>query len=262
MDVSLAKFDTGAGTHAGKVRQRNEDRFLTQPATGLWAVADGMGGHEAGEDASQIVIEALASIGPATTAADLLAHCERQIVEANRRLREISSERGGITLGATIAVLLAFDSHYACIWSGDSRIYVVRNGAITQLSRDHTEVQQLLASGTITPEEAKTWPGRNVVTRAIGVFDAPELELNSGPLESNDSFVICSDGLTQHLKDEEILQCVSSAGSQRACDTMLAMTLERGAIDNVTVIVVRYQPQSEDTARQSPNPPDTWMSRR
>src|SRR6266850_4823603 len=209
MQLSLATFDTGAGTHVGKVRQRNEDRFLASPGTGLWAVADGMGGHEDGEYASQTVVEALSAIEPPATAAELLARCEEQIVEANGRLRDTSRERGGAILGATIAVLLAFDRHYACVWSGDSRIYVVRGGTIAQLSRDHTEVQQLLAEGAITAEEAKTWPKSNVVTRAIGVFDAPELELTSGKLESGDSFVLCSDGLTQHINDEEILGCVS-----------------------------------------------------
>ena len=103
-------------------------------------------------------------------------------------------------------MLLTFDAHYACVWSGDSRIYVVRAGAITQLSRDHTEVQQLLAEGAITPKEAKTWTGRNVITRAIGVFDEPELEMSSGPLQPGDSFIICSDGLTNHVQDDEILQ--------------------------------------------------------
>ena len=87
-------------------------------------------------------------------------------------------------VGATIAVLLAFDGYYACVWSGDSRIYVVRDGAIIQLSRDHTEVQELLAEGAITPEEARTWPASNVVTRAIGVFDQPELEITQRPARS------------------------------------------------------------------------------
>jgi protein phosphatase len=258
MQLSLAKFDTGAGTHVGKVRQRNEDRYLVRPGAGLWAVADGMGGHEDGEFASQTIVEALSAIEAPSSAAELLTRCEQQIVEANGRLREASRERGGAVLGATIAVLLAFEGYYACVWSGDSRIYVVRGGAITQLSRDHTEVQQLLAEGVITPEEAKTWPNSNVVTRAIGVFDAPELELSSGALEIGDSFVICSDGLTQHIGDEEIRDRVSSGDSQQACDTLIALTLERGAADNVTVVVVRYRPDPGNSERPGDKPPDLW----
>jgi serine/threonine protein phosphatase PrpC len=262
MQLTLGIFDTGAMTHVGKVRQRNEDRFLSMPASGLWAVADGMGGHEDGEYASQTIVDALGEIQPAASAADLLARCEQQIVEANARLRDVSRERGGAVLGATIAVLLTFDRHYACVWSGDSRIYVVRGGAITQLSRDHTEVQQLLAQGMITPQEAETWPGKNVVTRAIGVFDQPELELASGPLEAGDAFVICSDGLTQHVKDEEILRYVSSSVVQEACDSLIDLTLERGAVDNVTVVIVRYEPDGTSRIRPGKTvPPGLWEPR-
>ena len=145
--------------------------------------------------------------------------------------------------------LLTFDGHYACVWSGDSRIYVVRGDEIIQLSQDHTEVQELVAGGVITPEQAKSWPGRNVITRAIGVYDEPELEISSGPLEPGDSFVLCSDGLTNHVDDQEILKCVSANVSQRACDRLVEMALEGGGSDNVTVVVARYRPELETTVR-------------
>jgi protein phosphatase len=151
-------------------------------------------------------------------------------------------------VGATVAVLLAFDGYYACVWSGDSRIYVVRAGSITQLSHDHTQVQELVAGGVITPEEARHWPDRNVVTRAVGVYDQLELEVTSGPIEPGDSFIICSDGLTNHVADDEILRCVSANLSQQACDRLIALTLERGAADNVTVIVVRHRPGDQPAA--------------
>jgi serine/threonine protein phosphatase PrpC len=234
-------FETGSATHVGHVRERNEDSYLTRPETGIWAVADGMGGHADGDVASQTVIHALASIERPTSASALLALVEDNVSQANLQLRELSKKRGSI-IGATVAVLLIFDGYYACVWSGDSRIYMVREGQIVQLSRDHTEVQDLLAEGSITAEEAKNWGGRNGVTRAIGVYDEPELEMTSGPSNPGDSFVICSDGLTNHVKDDEILRCVSANLSQQACDALIALTLERGALDNVTVIVARYQP--------------------
>jgi len=240
MQLPTALFETGSGTHVGKVRQHNEDRYLVMPDFGLWAVADGMGGHESGDYASETIVEALSAIGQPSSAAELLSRTEQQIAAANARLRAVSQKRGDKIIGATLAVLLSYDQHYACVWSGDSRIYVVRDGAITQLSRDHTEVQELLAEGAITEAEARTWPKSNVVTRAIGVFDSPQLELISGPLQDGDSFIICSDGLTQHVSDEEILRCVSANGSQQACDALIALTLERGATDNVTVVVTRY----------------------
>jgi protein phosphatase len=245
MDRATARFETGAATHLGKVRQRNEDSYLVRPETGIWAVADGMGGHDSGDLASQTVMEALESIQPSRSAQDLLSRCEERIFDANARLKEIGRQRGGAIIGTTVAVLLAFDGYFACVWSGDSRIYMVRHGKITQLSRDHTEAQELLQNGTITPEEAKTWPGSNVITRAIGVDDVPELEMTSGSLSSGDVFVMCSDGLIRHVEDNEILQCVTANLSQQACDQLIVLTLERGALDNVTVIVVRYRSEVE-----------------
>jgi len=232
-------FDTGAATHVGKVRQRNEDSYVIRPEIGLWAVADGMGGHEAGDLASRTIIDALELIEPQANAADLLTACGNQVALANKRLKEIGNARGA-TVGATLAALLASEDYYACVWSGDSRIYIVRAGTIRQLSQDHTEVQELVAAGAITAEEAQNWPNSNIVTRAIGILEEPELEITSGPLLDGDSFVICSDGLTRHVADEEILAHVLDASAQEACDNLLALTLERGGIDNVTVVVMHY----------------------
>jgi protein phosphatase len=250
-------FDTGAVTHVGKVRERNEDSYLSRPEFGIWAVADGMGGHESGDLASQTVIEALRAVEHPSSAEHLLKLCTDQVANANNRLKAISRDRGGSILGTTVAVLLIHDGHYACVWAGDSRIYIVRAGQIIQLSRDHTEVQQLLAEGVITPDEARTWPGRNVVTSGIGIFDEPMLEMNSGPLEVGDSFVVCSDGLTQHVQDEEILECLRTSSSQQACERLLELTLERGGLDNVTVIAVRYDPELT-VAGGSDKPLDVW----
>jgi protein phosphatase len=241
MQHAHAIFETGSATHVGRVRERNEDCYLARPETGIWAVADGMGGHADGDVASRTLIRALAAIERPASAAALLDLVEDCVTQANARLRELGQERGEV-VGTTLAVLLAFEDYYACVWSGDSRIYVVREGEIVQLSRDHTEVEELLAEGSITAEEAKTWAGRNGVTRAIGVFDSPELEMTSGPLRPGDSFVICSDGLTKHVQEDEILRCVTANLSQQACDEVIALTLERGAFDNVTVVIARYQP--------------------
>jgi protein phosphatase len=237
-----AMFDTGAATHVGKVRQRNEDSYLVRPEAGIWAVADGMGGHEAGDLASKIVIEALCAIERPSSAADLLEQCEERIAAANMQLKEIGRERGGVIIGATVALLLVFEDYYACLWAGDSRVYVVREKKIIQLSQDHTEVEELLVKGVITREEARTWKAGNALTRAIGATDDVELEITSGPMVSGDAFVICSDGLTRHVSDEEILNHVDNGVSQEACDRLVALTLERGATDNVTLVVVRFQP--------------------
>ena len=118
---------------------------------------------------------------------------------------KISDERG-VTIGTTVTILLTFDGYFACVWSGDSRMYVVRDGGISQISRDHTEAEDLLAEGVITAEEAQSWVGKNVITRAIGVTEFPELEVATGTINPGDVFVICTDGLTRHVPDEEILE--------------------------------------------------------
>lgn len=239
-ETASSAYETGVATHRGNVRSENEDSHLVLPGYGVFAVADGMGGHEAGALASALVTDSLRSIGSPVSAPDLLARLEDRILRANTRLKDIAAERGGIIMGATVAVLLIYGRHYACVWSGDSRIYLVRRGEIAQVSRDHTEVQELLDQGVLTAEEARTWPRRNVITRAIGVHEEPELELEHGTLEPGDIFVLCSDGLTNYVTDGEILDCVDGKACQEACDALVALTLERGAADNVTVLAVRY----------------------
>jgi protein phosphatase len=241
----ISWFEAGAATHVGKVRSHNEDSYLVQPHHGLtdsgvFAVADGMGGHDAGDLASQTVIEELQTIGVPATAAAFLANCEERIVAANSRLRRIAAERGSDLIGSTVAVLLVYEHYYACVWSGDSRVYRVRDEEIEQITIDHTEAQELIASGKLTPEQARTWPRRNVITRAIGVHDEPELEMTHGLLLPGDTFLLCSDGLTAHVEDREILACVTERKPQQACEALVALTLDRGAVDNVTVVVVRY----------------------
>jgi protein phosphatase len=255
MRKSQLLFETGAATHVGKVRLRNEDSYFTRPESGIWAVADGMGGHEAGDLASQTVIEVLKSIQAPSSAGELLSLCKSRIFEANSRLKEMGQQRGGVIIGTTVTVLLTFDGYFACVWAGDSRMYIVREGNISQVSRDHTEVQDLLTDGIITPMEAETWGGSNVITRAIGVIALPELEVATGVLHAGDVFVICTDGLTRHLEDDEILRCTAANMSQEACDRLIMLTLDRGAVDNVTIIVVRYDPERALLSEVDANPP-------
>jgi len=160
-------------------------------------------------------------------------------MRANDTIKQAAADRGGAVIGTTVAAVLAYGHHYSCVWAGDSRVYRVRDNTIEQLSRDHTEAQELVDNGTLTQEQARTWPRRNVITRAIGIFDDPELEDKHGPIEPGDTFLVCSDGLTGHLSDPEIRDAVVAMRPQEACDSLIATTLERGASDNVTIVVVR-----------------------
>jgi serine/threonine protein phosphatase PrpC len=233
------RIESEAATDTGTVREFNEDSFLVRPDLGLWVVADGMGGHQAGDLASRTLVEELDRLEPAASAPALLTALEGRVIHANARLRDAARARGArAVVGCTLAALVIFEGAFACIWSGDSRIYRIRQGAIAQVTRDHTEAQELVDRGTLTAEEAQSWPRRNVLTRAIGVFDEPELEMAQGRLEDGDVFVICSDGLTHHLGDEEIGQLANLRPLRLAVERMIATTLERGATDNVTVVTV------------------------
>lgn len=235
------KFETGAATDTGRVRNHNEDSFLALPDSGVWLVADGMGGHHAGDFASRAIAESVASIGRPVTAPDLQARFMDRILQAHQTIQAQSKLLNGATVGATLVALLAFDRHFGCIWSGDSRIYLLRAGQYAQVTIDHTEVNELLRTGAITPEQAETWPRRNVITRAIGVHDRPMTDERAGLIAHGDIFLLCSDGLTEHIEDHEMAEHISRLAPQDACNALVKLTLERGAKDNVTVIVVRCQ---------------------
>jgi protein phosphatase len=247
----VSVFQTGGATHPGHVRTINEDDFVMRPEIGLWAVADGMGGHEAGAFASNAVARALADVAPPTNAAALIESCDEKLAQANEEIKSFARRNGAAIVGTTVAVLLVFGQHYACVWCGDSRVYLIRRGVLYQLSRDHTELQDFLDQGVLTPVEAKTWPSRNVLTRAVGVFDAPETEMGEGELESDDVFVICSDGLTTHVDDDEISKISCRRPPENGCKELIDLALSRGGKDNVTVIIVQYRP---DRTRRKPKP--------
>ena len=233
------RIESKGATDTGMVRALNEDSFLVKPEIGLWAVADGMGGHDAGDFASQTLVAELDKVTETASAPVLLSAIKERVFAANRILRDAAEERGpGSVIGCTLAALVIYDGAYACVWSGDSRVYRVHYNKIEQISRDHTEAQELVDRGTITPEEARTWPRKNVITRAIGVFDEPDLEVEQGRVEHGDIFIICSDGLTEHVEDHEIERFVLRRPLDHAVDTMISTTLERGAKDNVTVIQI------------------------
>jgi protein phosphatase len=257
MDMLPLRFDVGSATHVGKVRERNEDSFLLRTDTGLWAVADGMGGHVAGDLASRILVEWLDAIEQPEAAVDLLRQCETQILRANQEIIGLSRAHSGATIGTTAAVLLVRERHYACLWAGDSRVYAISHGAIRQLSRDHSEVEELIAGGALSRKDAEHWPS-NAITRAVGVAENLELEVVSGSAEAGDIFVICSDGLTRHLSDHEILAHAAGHHHARAaCESMLALALERGGVDNVTVVVVRLLAEVSRASEPTRSPADS-----
>ncbi len=242
-------IDVGAATHPGRVRSVNEDAHLVHTAAGLYAVADGMGGHEGGRFASTALVERLAAIEPAAEAADLLARLEDAIIAANAAIRARAG--AGRTMGTTLAALLLHGDSFAAVWCGDSRVYRLAEGAALLLTHDHTEAQQLVDEGVLAAAEAKGWHRGHVLTRAIGTEPLPDLEIETGRVLPGEAFLLCSDGLLAHLCEEEIATLAGADSAQAACEALLAAVLDRGAEDNVTVIVVRTsgdRPRPSDAA--------------
>ena len=231
-------FRTVSVSHIGKVRKLNEDSILARPEVGLWVVADGMGGYGGGDVASRSVVSALATLAPQLSGAALLGEFEARIVRVNAELRELARSHSAPIVGTTLVAVLVHGAHFACVWCGDSRVYLLRAGALTQVTRDHSEVQDLVDRGVLDKEEAKMWPRRNVVTRALGAAKQADLEIIDGPSFAGDRFLLCSDGLTAHVEDEEIAALLAADDPQKACDDLLALTLQRGASDNVSLIIV------------------------
>jgi protein phosphatase/serine/threonine-protein phosphatase Stp1 len=229
---------SSASTHAGAVRTHNEDSFVDRPDLGIWAVADGAGGHDSGELASGLIARTLEAIPPGLSAPELLGQVRARVGEAHAALRATAAERGGGSIiASTVVVLIARDAHFACLWAGDSRAYLLRDGALSQLTRDHSLVQELVEAGAIRPEEAEGHPRANVITRAVGAdSDALELDKISGRLMAGDRFLLCSDGLCKTLSEADLAQLLVAADPPT--DGLIAAALARKVRDNVTAVTV------------------------
>ncbi len=253
MPEPVFRLETHAISHVGMVRQLNEDRCYADPAHGVWAVADGMGGHEAGDFASEAIMRHLqAAVTAAPSAAELEAAFRAAIVSANGEIYAVSRQRGNTVIGSTVVGLLTFGPHYRCYWSGDSRAYLLRGDVLTKLSRDHTEVQELLDRGVLTPEEAAVYPRRNAITHAIGVGPEAHMDYTDGEVLPGDSFLLCSDGLTAHLNDMDIGHLMTGRRARDICQELVNLALSRGGTDNVTVNVVQFFGKSSTVPAAGP----------
>jgi serine/threonine protein phosphatase PrpC len=231
-------FLSAGRSHAGG-RPLNEDRYLDRPEVGLWAVADGMGGHQAGEVASGLVVEALQGVDRFSSGYACLSQVSEALRTVNRTLMERASAGGdGAVIGATVVALLIHDGHYACVWAGDSRAYLQRAGRLQPVTRDHSLVQELVDAGTLTPAESRTHRRANVVTRAVGVTEPLHLEMRHAAAQPGDRYLLCSDGLTNVVEEAEIEAVLAGGDAELAAEALLDLALKRGAKDNVTVVVV------------------------
>lgn len=235
--IEAGPFRSWAASHPGPVRAHNEDRFVNRPEVGLWAVADGAGGHEAGQFAAEAVKDALDAVPAELAATEALAEVRARVAEVHARLRAEGARRGGL-VATTVVLVLVRDGHFVCLWAGDSRAYLLREGALVPLTRDHSLVRELVDAGTIGAAEAERHPHANVITRAVGAeADGVELDKVTGELQAGDRFLLCSDGLTKALDEAEIGASLAAADDGPAERLVLA-ALARGAEDNVTAAAV------------------------
>lgn len=229
----------GYGTDRGLRRELNEDSFIASDP--VFVVADGMGGHEAGEIASGLCVRALAAMpqlatGERSVTASVL---QRYLLLADQSIREATGARAGTTLTGAVVMEQMGMPYWLVMNIGDSRTYRLSQGNFAQVSVDHSEVQELVDAGEITAEQAAVHPRRHVVTRALGTGDETEADYWLLPVEEGDRIMICSDGLNAELTDEHIFGILSTVGPpQDAVDALIQAALRNGGRDNVTVIVV------------------------
>ncbi|MGZ5818697.1 MAG: PP2C family protein-serine/threonine phosphatase, partial [Burkholderiaceae bacterium] len=208
---------------------------------GLWAVADGMGGHARGDLASRTVIESLVKLPLSTDLTELIAAARDQLLNANSQLRMEAALQNVRIIGSTVVVLIACDQHCAYLWAGDSRIYLCRDGDLKQLTRDHSRIEALKSMGNISPEMLANHPARNTITRAVGAHDALALDEESLEVNDGDMFLLCSDGLSNEVDEQEMRNALVSGDCRQASEELMNLALMRGGHDNISIVVVRAE---------------------
>lgn len=251
--VSVAlTLQWGSATNVGFVRSQNQDAFLA--AAPVFVVADGLGGHAAGEIASRLAVEAFAPLAyrSEVTRADVV----RAVTDAHARIlahaeADPTTAHMGTTVSGVAVVWFGEAMHWLAFNVGDSRVYRVEADRLMQVTVDHSEVQQLIDSGRLAAEDAETHPRRNVVTRALGISRDPTPDCWVFPADAGERLLICTDGLTKELRDDEILAALAEATAPVAAEQLVAAALDHGGRDNVTVVVIDALPTSQTSQETS-----------
>ena len=249
LDLGLP-VTSAAFTDIGLVRGENQDAVLDRPDIGLWAVADGMGGHADGRLASQSVVTGLAAVAddPPATPRGFLQACGKALGDSHAALLARAARTGSQRPpGSTVVALLMRDRHALCLWAGDSRAYRLRDGDLARLTRDHTVVRDMVEAGYLTPEEVAAHPARHALTRAVGGLDDLLLEQTRDPVRPGDLFLLCSDGVCGVLTDGTLASLMAerlAAGGddpirvRAILESLHQAVLEAGAPDNLSAVVV------------------------
>ncbi len=236
----MIRLRSWAATHPGAVRDHNEDALVDRPDLCLWAVADGAGGHQSGELASDTIARALSDIPPGLPATAMIAQVRAAMASAHQALLDEAARRGPDTrIASTVAVLLTHAGHFACLWAGDSRIYLMRGGILQRLTRDHSLVQELVESGVLRAEDADTHPHANVITRAVGLDgEAFELDKVTDQMAPGDRFLLCSDGVFKAMDEDRVARLIQGASP---AEQLIGAALQAQARDNITAVIVEAE---------------------
>lgn len=225
-------------THVGHKRKVNEDAVVALPELNVWIVSDGMGGHAAGDYASQLITDMVAVIPTDLPPGQRMQALRDTIQNAHRMIRAEAEARGVGVMGATVVALILADGHFATFWAGDSRLYRLRDGEIEMITTDHSVVAALVESGQMTWDEAEHHPQSNAIVRAVGVGDDLELDKVRGEIAPGDRFLLCSDGLTKYATFDMLRTALARQPIELICDHLIQIALAGGGADNITAAVV------------------------
>ena len=229
---------SAALSRCGLRHRRNQDACIERPDAGLWAVADGMGGHAGGHVASQALCRALGRVAACGSLIERAGAVEDAIAATNRYLRSLGAAvRPSTVIGTTAAVLFIHGGYAMCAWCGDSRIHLVRRRETFLLTRDHTRVQEMLDSGEIDPASARVHEEAHVLSRAIGVFSTATIDRAAVEPRAEDRFLLCTDGVSRHVEVAEMADLVDGS-PERAVRNVVELARARGATDDVTALAV------------------------
>jgi len=238
------RLSSAAGTHVGLIRPQNEDSYLCEHP--LYAVADGLGGHAAGEVASALVVERLTELSFGDDVAPDAAQQElaEAVRDANRRIhRSAAEDPQHAGMGTTVTAAVAVGDTLCFAHVGDSRGYLLRGGELSQVTEDHTPVQRAVRAGVISAEEAQHHPSRHVLAQAVGLDVDVEVDTPRVDLQPGDRVVLCTDGMTDPIPDADIPGVIGDAdGPEAAVEALITAALQRGGPDNVTIVVVDAAP--------------------
>lgn len=235
------RWRSAGASHVGTVRKINEDAYLDWPEIGLWMVADGMGGHDAGDVASRMIVDSFGDLPVPRSRDSFLEAILLRLQAVNADLRSYAAEHGMSIVGSTVALLFGYGSWFTCLWAGDSRIYQLRQGRLRQLTRDHSQIEEMANLGLLDKNQPEARSIGNVITRAAGAAESLAVDTITHKFQHGDCYLLCSDGLSNTVPDTEIAAILAENDCENSPRALLYRALDHNARDNVTAVVVHIE---------------------